>query len=383
MSLINKVLQDLDRRGAIEGTASEARAAVRARPIGTEHPGHEWFWRIVAVLMTVALGWVVWVAWQLYPKPLVTEAAYRAVESALRNPPVRAATGSAPAPQAAAAGHASAAAAPVPPSPAEPAAATSRAILRLAQEISAPPAEPVQAATPPAHPRAEPKPASRATVSETQPPKAAVGERPMQGAAAPAGSRVEKRDRTRTPAEQAESEFRRAATLLGQARVKEAEDALAAALAADPAHDGARQTLAALLLERGALDEARRLLEEGLALSPAHPRFALALARILIERGDHAGALSALARVPPSAESELLRGGALQRLGRHAEAADAYRAAVRDSPENGAAWLGLAISLEALGREPEAAAAYRRAAASGTLAPGARDYAEQRARALQ
>ncbi len=78
-----------------------------------------------------------------------------------------------------------------------------------------------------------------------------------------------------------------------------------------------------------------------------------------------------------------MRGAVLQRLGKHAEAVEAYQNAIRIGPQPGTTWVGLAISLETLGRRPEAAQAYRRALDAGSLAAEAREYAESRARALE
>jgi MSHA biogenesis protein MshN len=200
-------------------------------------------------------------------------------------------------------------------------------------------------------------------------------------------ARVEKRDRTRSAFDRAEAEFRRAVGLLNQGRVSEAEEGLAAALAADAAHEPARQALVSIHLEKRRTDEARRLLQEGLAVNPRQQQFGAVLARIQIEGRDYAGALEQIGKSleggQRNSELLMLRGAALQRLGRHREAAEAYDASLRIAPQAGSAWLGFAISLEALERRSDAAEAYRRAASTGTLSAEARDYAEQRARAIR
>ena len=79
MSVINKMLQDLDRRQAL-GAGAEAHAV---RAANARSGGHEWFWRILVVLLAVALGWMGWVAIQLLPrKPLATELAFQAAAEA-------------------------------------------------------------------------------------------------------------------------------------------------------------------------------------------------------------------------------------------------------------------------------------------------------------
>jgi hypothetical protein len=79
MSVINKMLQDLDRRQALGGAPD---AAV-VRPSITRAGGREWFWRILVVLLTVALAWLGWVAIQLLPrKALATDLAFTAAAQA-------------------------------------------------------------------------------------------------------------------------------------------------------------------------------------------------------------------------------------------------------------------------------------------------------------
>ena len=197
---------------------------------------------------------------------------------------------------------------------------------------------------------------------------------------------VDKRDRVHSAAETAEAQFRRAAVLLNQGRLSEAEDQLAGALRADPSHAAARQTYVAMLLEQHRVEAARRLLQETLAVNAAQPAFAVALARIYTEQRDYRNALEVLDKAGPAArdaEYQAMRGAVLQRLGKHLEAVQAYQNAIGLAPQPGTTWVGLAISLETLGRRPEAAQAYRRALDAGSLAAEAREYAESRARALE
>ncbi|MGH8741815.1 MAG: hypothetical protein ACREUN_12935, partial [Burkholderiales bacterium] len=82
MSLINKMLQDLDRRQAL-GAGADA-GLVRAAPANPRH--REWFWRIVTLLLTIGVGWVLWTAYQLLPRPLVTNLAFMAADEARARP---------------------------------------------------------------------------------------------------------------------------------------------------------------------------------------------------------------------------------------------------------------------------------------------------------
>jgi MSHA biogenesis protein MshN len=366
MSVINKMLQDLDRRNAMAG--AEAQVAAPSAKFMEPDPkgGRDWFWRLVAGLLLVAVGWVGWVAYQLQPRPLV-------IESALRRP----------VPQPA-------------PVPAAAVAPVQVAPVALPVEEPKPEPEPVAEA-----PKPQPKPAEPAEtfklaraietpIAERKPeppakPKAAAPKavKPAPATAKPAAAAKPKV--TKTSVNEAETQWRRAVAFLNQGRVSEAQAHLALALKADPAHAPARQAYVALLLEHGRVEQARDLLQEGVAANPSHAPFALALARIHVQQREYAQALLVLDNAGPAAQGadfQGMRAVVLQRMGRHADAVAAYQQALRNGPQNGATWMGLGISLEALGHRAEAAQAYKRALGAGAMATEVRDYAEARIRAL-
>lgn len=368
MSVINQMLQELDRRSATSSGEAE-QPPRQVRVVGPSGSGHEWFWRVVAASLLAAVAWVGWVAYQLQPRaPLVTEQAYKAAERAKKvpirieiaaNPPARSPAPVAnPPPQ------------PVPAVVEQPPSET----FKLAQSIRTPITErPVEQPKP--EPIAQPR---------VEPPKAPPAAR--KEATTTAKPLVAKRERAKPGSELAEAQFRRAALLLNQGRVSEAEEQLVGALHADPAHATARQAYVALLLEQQRTDSARRVLSDALAVNPSHPVFALALARILAEQRDYAGALEVMDRagsVSRNADFLALRGAVLQRMQRHPEAVDAYETAVRGAPQPGTTWVGYGISLEALGRRGEAAQAYRRSLGAGGLTREVKEYAETRIRALE
>ncbi|HKO87586.1 MAG TPA: tetratricopeptide repeat protein, partial [Burkholderiales bacterium] len=172
-------------------------------------------------------------------------------------------------------------------------------------------------------------------------------------------------------ARSAEGEFKRAVALINQGRQQEARAALNDALQLDAGHQGARQTLAVLLVESGASETAEALLAEGLRLNPQQTNFAILAARLRFQRGDAGGALDLLRQYGSTASNNAdyrsFTAALLQRAGRHAEAIDEYRAAVSLSPGAGVWWMGLGISYEANGQSREAADAFRRALATSSL----------------
>ena len=351
MSLINRMLQDLDRREALHAGEAKAVRAPSARPERSE-----WFWRALVVLLTAALAWLGWVAIQLLPRnPLVTELAYQAAsEARARSEPKPAAP---PPPAAQIALPTPMAAAPIAqPAPSLPPSNESLRLesLRLETELKTPLAER----------------------------RAPVAEKPKLTTAAPSAAKPSK-ERVST----AEAHFRRAMVLLKGARAGEAEEHLQAALQVDPSHTAARQAYVSLLLDQQRISTARGLLLDTLGADPAQAPFALALARIYATSRDYAGALAVLDRAASggqtSADFQAFRGAMLQRLGRHEEALVAYQNSVREGTPPATAWIGYAISLEAVGKRSEAVQAYRQALATGPITAEAREYAESRARALE
>jgi hypothetical protein len=179
-----------------------------------------------------------------------------------------------------------------------------------------------------------------------------------------------------------EADAARAADLIARGRATEAAALLQKILSARPQHLAARRALAALQAEAGAREQALATLLEGASIDAAS--FAVPAASLQAERGDLAGARATLARVPQQTRSpaQLALAAALaQRMGQHDAAIESFRAAL--ARQNDAAWwLGLAASLEAISRRSDALAAYNAALAVPTLSAGLRQYAAQKAAAL-
>jgi MSHA biogenesis protein MshN len=379
MSIINRMLRELDRRraGGEEGNGA-LRSQVRVVAPPSRSSG-EWFWRVVAMLLFVAAGWTVWVIYQLQPRTVATELAHRAAEGTRRRTPVAPVSAASP-------GAAPAAAQPAPTMAVAPVAPIAEAAKPVPEKLAAP-IEMLRLALTidtPLAPRPQ-KTAGRPEGSAAT--KMTPSEPVARAPTSPGTARVEKRDRERGAGDRAELEFRRAANLLNGGRVADAEDALIAALEADRSHQAARQTLIALYIEQRRIDEALRQLQQGVEANPAYVPFTVALARVHVDRGNFDEALKVLenskstAQVSP--DFHALRGAVLQRQGRHAEAAEAYRQALNTGAQTGTSWVGLGISLEAMSLRREAAEAFRRGVASGTLSPEVRSYAEQRVQYLQ
>lgn len=201
---------------------------------------------------------------------------------------------------------------------------------------------------------------------------------------------LNKQVRELTPQQRAENQYRRASSLLQQGKSADAVAELEQALQIDPLHAAARQTLVGLLLEVKRQDEAIRRLQEGLKLDADQPGLAMILARLQVEKGELRPALDTLQRSLPfaanRADYQAFLAALLQRNKQHKEAADHYVLALQNAPKNGPQngtqtglwWMGLGISLQAENRVAEAQDAYGRAKASNTLSAELQAYVDQK-----
>ncbi|MBU2478938.1 MAG: tetratricopeptide repeat protein, partial [Gammaproteobacteria bacterium] len=100
--------------------------------------------------------------------------------------------------------------------------------------------------------------------------------------------------RTPSPQEQASQHFNAAQQALAANDPVLADSALRAALAADPAHNTASETLATLLIQQGQREAATKVLHAALTHTPEQPRLAMLQARLLAEAGRDTEAVGIL-----------------------------------------------------------------------------------------
>jgi MSHA biogenesis protein MshN len=371
MSLINKMLQDLERRNDTvsksEPLSGEVHAvSMASSPRASKLPG------------LLVLGVVVLVGAWFFVQSRTSQA-----------PVVVAVAPPAPAPAVAAAPTPIAAPAPMPE------VVTPEATVAVARAAvvptSKPPAKPV--AEPTVKPAAvqvavaEPKAANMVTAQGIT--KKASRVVPEEDAPAPEKTApvtvpaIESKSQKQfNPQQQSDNLYKQAIAQVQQGQNSAARQSLRQALQANQHNVNARQMLAGLLIEGNTPDEASALLREGLKLSPTEGGFSMALARLQLENGDTNGSMTTLEQGLPSAGDEpqyhAFYAVLLQRAKRHEEAVKHYLVALRSDPGMPTWLVGIGISLQAQGKDADATEAFRRARDGGMLNPQLAQFVEQR-----
>jgi len=195
---------------------------------------------------------------------------------------------------------------------------------------------------------------------------------------------IEKTAPAMSDTDRVEAAYRRAAVVAGEGRINEAIGALQQLLRQDGLHVGSRQLLARLLIDNGRQSEAIQVLQEGLQAQPARIAWVMTLARLQIEQGSLETAAETLRFSQSAAASSPdylgFAAHVEQRLGHHGEAASLYEKAARLAPNDGRWWLGLGLALEADGLNDQAAEAFERASRSGNLRGELRALVERKSR---
>jgi MSHA biogenesis protein MshN len=363
VSVINQVLQDLEKRHARRDEAHTPATQIRAVGSAPRASGQRLLVALLA-LIAVAAAVFLWRWWgqeKPAPAPLAPPPA---PTKPVAEPPTPA---QAPLPPAATAPDK-----PVGPAPAVVARAPAAPKPVEEPGVKAPVASRVPAVASQAAPKAKPIPAPRVLAEEPAP----VG-----------GTGIEKRERPLSAAERADAQFRLGAQAMQQGRMRDAEASFLAAIAEDPGHVPSRQALLGIYLEAQRRDEAEVLLRDGLKASPRPPAWAMVLARLEAERGDVIGGINTMQNHldvgRQNGDYLALFAALLQKQGRHADAVEQYQAAI-NLGQGKAVWLmGQGISLRELGKREEARAAFQRALDSGGLSADLKLFVERQIAALR
>jgi MSHA biogenesis protein MshN len=367
MSLINQVLNDLEKRGAHSNLGE---ATIRAVPV--QRKVRTWLWFAAAVGVIVGLGGAAW--WALRQSPALPPSVNSGTPvlagmTAAASPVVAASQVQAPLPQAGAQ-----------LSSAESSVSSASGVAPRANlELSWIPLleslydkSRAESAVPAAADSPQVQAANKANADARLEPVASI-------------SKVEKKV---SPQQLAENEYRKANLLAQQGKFQEAIAGYEAALKLDPVHDGmAREALVTVLLQSKRNADAEKVLHEGLAQDVKQTRFAMLLARLQVERGAQGQALDTLGRTLPYADQQAdyqaFMAALLQRQNRHKEAITHYQIALQLSPGSGLWLMGLGISLQAVQRKEDALDAYQRATEARNLSPELQAFVAQRIKEIK
>jgi MSHA biogenesis protein MshN len=364
MSLINQVLNDLEKRGAAV-TAADPVRAVPVQPVR---------WRLLAAIGSIVVlvpAGVLWKEWRAASVPAKIMAPPQA---ALPRPlPSAANTQSAMQP-----------AAGLQPHSAVAAASALHGSSGLASHMSLELAANLPEAAQHKDHLSKPEDSSPA---QTRP--AGSARKKTRVRPAPVAESTDQSDdaiKRVSPKQQAEDEYSQAMALISQGRKSEAQRDLENAIRLAPSHQQARQALVGLLLDEKHNGDAERVLRQGLRTDPKQVGLAMLLARLQVERGALTKALGTLQKTEryagEQADFQAFLAAVLQRMGRHDEAVAHYQAALRQSPNSGVWLMGLGISLQALKRNMEARDAFRRAIDSHSLSAELQDFVGRRLKEL-
>lgn len=349
MSLINKMLQDLDARNASAAERAGLSPRLRALPPKASYPWRGPAMAVAGALVGAVAVWFIVSPGELPPAPV-------------QAPPPPAAVAVAPM-----------------PAPALP-----------ALVVPLPP-EPEPRAKPVLPPVTKPAPTvgrglgidvSLKVDDRLDPPPSPQARALSSSPASPTG--IDKQARTTRTWDAADAEYRRAMTSLRSGQIADGMSGLRTALKLEGHHTLARQALLSALVEQHAWAEAQAVAAEGLALDPAQSGWAMILARLQVERGDLALAADTLsqhlAHAERNADYQAFYALLLHKQQRSREAAQRYQAAVALRPSEGRWWYGLGLALEADQRSQEARDAFARAKDTGNLPPDLLVTVEQKLR---
>lgn len=206
----------------------------------------------------------------------------------------------------------------------------------------------------------------------------------METAKTASTPRIEKREHLPSPAERAEAIYQAGREAQRAGRLEDALAQYQTALAQAPEHAASRQALASLLIDAQRWDAAEKTLREGIDLPATRLASTLMLARLFVERNQIPAALDLMQQQAASGEKSAEYQGflavLLNRAGRAREAAERYQAATKLAPSEARWWAGLGIALDADGQTAAAQEAYLKARSLPGLPPELAAHVEQKLR---
>ena len=180
----------------------------------------------------------------------------------------------------------------------------------------------------------------------------------------------------------AQKHIAQAAEFERSGQLEQAVSAYVQALQLDSSQHQARKQLAALYYGQGRLLAAADVLEQGIILYPKVADFSLLLARVQQVAGQDEAALATLAGISDTGdlgrEKWVQQSEIAQKLGRFDLAETAYRNLTRQEPSQAKWWMGLGFSLDSQTQYRQAISAYKTALTLQGLSTNAAAYISHR-----
>ncbi|MDD2884527.1 MAG: tetratricopeptide repeat protein [Dechloromonas sp.] len=182
--------------------------------------------------------------------------------------------------------------------------------------------------------------------------------------------------------QRAEQSYQRALVAYGAGRHQESRALASDSLQLQPRHSAARQLLIRQNIEQGQPAAAIALLRDGVRFEPAQSAWWTLLAQLELGRGQLAQARMVIDETPITARSNVafnsLAAAIAQRQGDQDAAAEFYRQALHYDARSGRDWVGLGLVLEQQGHRAESLEALRRGLASANLSDDLAQLAHNR-----
>lgn len=155
-----------------------------------------------------------------------------------------------------------------------------------------------------------------------------------------------------------------------------------AALTYFPAQHEARRQIAALYYGQSKLAQAEQVLQQGHLLFPTHYEFSLLLSRVQQASGKNAQALLSLNAIPDTSDFAVKKwhqqSDLAQKQNNYSVAEQSFRQLAQREPNQGRWWMGLAYALDSQQKYTDAKLAYQQALSQGNLSTQSKVYVDNR-----
>ncbi|WP_434953127.1 tetratricopeptide repeat protein [Shewanella sp. HL-SH4] len=218
------------------------------------------------------------------------------------------------------------------------------------------------------------------TSQQQQSPQQKASNRPVSQQAVASNMKVTEVNLTK--AQLAKVLFQKAQTAEKEKRLSDASSGYLEAIILDPSLHAARKQLVSIYYAQNNANTAIRLLESGVGMFPSHWEFYLIKANIENALQEYRAALQSLGYIDDSShfvkDKWVFQGEVAQKIGQYSLAESAYRSLLTLESTQARWWMGLAYALDSQQQYVKAAEAYRSALSYPGLSNTAIKFVEQR-----